>query len=921
MKRLKQISAILLTVVMLISVLPAGALAVEDGKSVNAAKIGDTEYETLDQAVAAAVDGAEIQLLKDCTTAGLNLSKDITINGGGYTITFNDKGIALWGKSLTFDNCIVVMNGIGSTPYTAEWNWMTICASANASLTLNNTVMTMDGDPQQTGVNLNKHAIYFCSNNKLNLNNSTLTIKNYTQDALEWDGGDGGYNVNIVNSTFISDHNRSGFTGTFYAIIDNSNVQVINSLGNGSNGSHYIITDSNVTFSRNGGHGLSAGNLSVKNSTINADDNGLTGIIFTGKGIFENSNITITGTKGTSYWNAGMRLYKANATATVDKNTSIAITDNLVTGLFIDSGAKLEIEEGAQVLITRNQAKQENCTTEKALARMGGGIVVRSGAIAVISASTEIYNNHALLAGDDIYVEDTGSITFSSVGSDWALDGEPDCTDAIDGWYDDAENSRWNAHAGKPVHAIEVDAGTITGTAALKAAHDIKPLEPDESGHDWDVSKSKTAENLVKQQDKTYTSDVTLSLPAAEEQLTTDIVFVLDYSSCKEPVAKQVQQMLSDLTERIADTNASVKVGAAIYRGEVGILPLTELNDQNLETINTAIVTQPEQGGSNMSAGLLAAQKMLESDTSVDDQDKYVILISDGITYIWDDEATEEQENYGVNFANGDTPNTPMLAGPDAWGVKYGSSYSPVGSIWDEHFENVESLLSATLAKKSLYVRNTDISGNPFISYTEKDSFVSTVDVALYKSCQAYMALSEKYNVYAVESSNASDAASFPWGASFMNYLAGGKTVNFNEIENDIYYLLDAGSKVVDVIGYADDYNFDFVDDIDSLKLTVNGEEKGKTAVTENLGENETSRYVFGNSEYVLHYYANGQDGNSDECFVWDINVPVSKFAPVQLTYTVVLTNPQTDSGTYGTYDADGSEKYSGLYTNNSAVL
>lgn len=39
------------------------------------------------------------------------------------------------------------------------------------------------------------------------------------------------------------------------------------------------------------------------------------------------------------------------------------------------------------------------------------------------------------------------------------------------------------------------------------------------------------------------------------------------------------------------------------------------------------------------------------------------------------------------------------------------------------------------------------------------------------------------------------------------------------------------------------------------------------------------------------------------------------------MTYTVKLTNPQTAEGTYGQYDADGSENYSGLYTNNSATL
>lgn len=51
----------------------------------------------------------------------MNLSKKLTIQGTAEnkpTITFTDKGIALWGKALTFTNCNVEMKGIGSTPYT-----------------------------------------------------------------------------------------------------------------------------------------------------------------------------------------------------------------------------------------------------------------------------------------------------------------------------------------------------------------------------------------------------------------------------------------------------------------------------------------------------------------------------------------------------------------------------------------------------------------------------------------------------------------------------------------------------------------------------------------------------------------------------------------------------------------------------------
>ena len=127
------------------------------------AKIGDATYGTLDEAIADAADGATIELSADCTTEGMNLSKSLTIKGADGVnpeIKFTKYGIALWGKALTFQDCKVTMNGIGSTPYTAEWNWQTICASKDASLTLDNVEMTMDA----SGTTNSPHAIYFCNN-------------------------------------------------------------------------------------------------------------------------------------------------------------------------------------------------------------------------------------------------------------------------------------------------------------------------------------------------------------------------------------------------------------------------------------------------------------------------------------------------------------------------------------------------------------------------------------------------------------------------------------------------------------------------------------------------------------------------------------------------------------------------------------
>ena len=434
------------------------------------ASINDVMYETFDEAVTAAVDGDTIKLLDNATTKGLNLSKNLTIDGSKeYTLTFEDKGIALWGVSLTFKDVTVNIKGIGSTPYTAEWNWMTISASKNATLNLENAKLTLDG----TGTESKVHAIYFGSNNKLNLNNSTLIIKNYTQDALEWDGGDGGYNVNLVNSTFISDNNRSGFTGTFYATIDNSTVKVLNSRGNGSNGTYYTIkNNSNVLFDNSGTWGISAWRIDMtNNSTLTATNNGYSGIwtrvlnVDSSCSLIANSN----GTKAFSATtNAGI-FFQGNGTytSTIEKGAKVEIKNNAGSGIYTKQNiGNLTILAGE---ITNNGTGSVN--KSKIGASLGGGIY-NVGTL-VIGEDVNIYNNHAEIAGDDIYNKEKGIIDFKDVKDDWILD---DCNDKINNWYDDSENNRWNAHADKEeeLHVDAVKSGKYETEFSIKAAHNLK---------------------------------------------------------------------------------------------------------------------------------------------------------------------------------------------------------------------------------------------------------------------------------------------------------------------------------------------------------------------------------------------------------------------------------------------------------------
>ena len=133
-------------------------------------------------------------------------------------------------------------------------------------------------------------------------------------------------------------------------------------------------------------------------------------------------------------------------------------------------------------------------------------------------------------------------------------------------------------------------------------------------------------------------------------------------------------------------------------------------------------------------------------------------------------------------------------------------------------------------------------------------------------------------------------------------------------------------------------YDFDF-DTETAPALTVGAEPYAVQRVTDGLDAHETARWVFFRAAdaqdaqpetdypFVLRYYAQGENGADEECFVGEIGTAVSNFAPVQLSYTVRLRDPVTKNDTtsaitFGVYDRDGSSTASpGLFTNRSATL
>lgn len=922
MRRMQAGMRLLLVAAMLAVMLAAGmsGAAAEENA---VAKIGETEYyTTLDAAIAEAEDGATITVLQNCSTSGMNLSKNLTLAGADGTkpvITFTQYGIALWGKNLTFKNCNIEMKGIGSTPYTGEWNWMTICANSNASLTLDNVNMTMDA----TGVSNIPHAIYFCNNNVLNIvNGSILTIKNYPQDALEWDGGNGGYNVNITDSTFVSDHNRSGFTGTFYATITNSDVDVINSTGNGSNGSHFIIKDSDVNFSDNGSHGLSAGILKIDHSIVNTNNNVGMGITVNNELEVTNySTVTVTGNaSNSSYGYAAVRLYN-DFPFVVDGTSKLYIKNNKNTGLYVRKGM-LTVEEGATLEITGNKV------THNLLDGYGGGIYVGYGANydpkVILPSNAVIYNNHSLIGGDDIYVSEGingPSLTFGAIGTAWYLDGDPDCTDAIDGWYDDAENARWEAHAAEDGanHIQKVSQGTITGLTALKAAHGIRKLDLIPQDPPTDLPIDKTASERL---DEDYRAEVTLTMPSYAEPLETDVVFVLDKSTSTQ-VEEDALSMLDRLRAQVEGKQAIVKVGVVIFNRQANTNGLLMDLTSEYETIKNEI-GKDISSGTNSHAGLMAGMDLLNGGGAANSR-KYLIFVSDGKTYIFGEKPT------AIPLQNADRTNA--FAGPDNWATKYGNDTPPAS--WDAYFAEIAAQIAADDTQYYVpYGTNT-----PYISYEERLEHANSVDVALYRTNEVYQAAkSAGYRVFAkLKSSDI--GANYLWGPAFMEYLSGGQEVSFEGIGDDMLYLYGAGTTITDVIGYGETaehgpYDFDFVDENLMLKYGTVDDQGNFTpfgnykpyCVSSEMDGNGNVHYYFGQGlaedgagyAFELIYYPNGVPGataenDQKEHFTLTFHRNIRLGEQVQLTYNVELGENYRNKQNANLFD--------GLETNKNAYI
>ena len=442
------------------------------------AKIDGTEYETLDAAINAAQDGDTIEIGENCTLTVGTIEKAVVINGNGHTITVpaQEPGNHALNVNapLTFNNANVVFtNDIDNVN---QW-----------SVTMNSDgVLTLDKGSTCT---IETHGIYANANAVINVKGgSELTIRNTTYTAMM---GENYALLNIENDSHLLIENSAinGMT-RFITTVTGSTLRVLNCANQGLVRCPLTLDDSTAEISGNN-YGISGYNktdvLTMKNrSSMTMEDNKSAGIFLYGGNIDvqDGTTLTITGT-GKDLDNTDDRsvgalavyyLYNTyTANVTFADGASVNLVDNAVSA--INNDGTLYIGKGTT--ITNNGSK----------ALYGGGIQNRGDI--TIAPDTKVYNNHASVAGDDIYnttgegmdrdkntVTYTGSLTLSPVGENWVLD---DCGDPIVGWYQDGSEmltdtarKRWNGDAAdENYYADEYTVGkeAVSDALALKAAH------------------------------------------------------------------------------------------------------------------------------------------------------------------------------------------------------------------------------------------------------------------------------------------------------------------------------------------------------------------------------------------------------------------------------------------------------------------
>lgn len=420
--------------------------------------------------------------------------------------------------------------------------------------------------------------------------------------------------------------------------------------------------------------------------------------------------------------------------------------------------------------------------------------------------------------------------------------------------------------------------------------------------------------------DENLETKVTLSFPGQREAEPADVVFVLDKSgaSAQTDIFKQAKAFLEEINQKAKADGLNIKVGVVLFNKMGNVqLPLTDVvagYDDILNAMNSSV-----HSGTNMDAGLLAAKSILDADTAVKAENKHVILISDGATYLYCKNG-DYTKPYTRSFGNPTKQTNPVT------GAAYPYGSNKMGGIWEwqsreYNFNNAwkkfpdgsnfifsqamksPEKLGEYLAYYRGQYENSDKNWAQYdYEYTDAAADNGTtnpipvdvnapcnIDVAFWSTDDTFQSMVKAgydMNVYY------KNAADFD-GQVFLQYLvrnsnSGELNTDFDKLKAKLVDKIAAGSTVEDTIGA----NFDFVNDPAKISLTANDEKLSPEKI-------DATTYGFGKKSDGTYRFTLKYQAGENEKLILTLNEAAAPSRPVVLEYSELLVNKPTEPGTH----------------------
>lgn len=408
--------------------------------------------------------------------------------------------------------------------------------------------------------------------------------------------------------------------------------------------------------------------------------------------------------------------------------------------------------------------------------------------------------------------------------------------------------------------------------------------------------------------DENLETKVTLSFPGQREAEPADVVFVLDKSgaSAQTDIFKQAKAFLEEINQKAKADGLNIKVGVVLFN-KVGNIqqPLTDVvtgYDDILTAMNSSV-----RHGTNMHAGLLAAKSILDADTAVKAENKHVILISDGATYLYC-KGGDFTKPYTRSFGSVEGGRN-MMGGIWEWESREyhtnnawkkfsdGSNFifsqakessEKLGQYLDYYRDQYEN--SEKNWAQYDYEYTDDAANNGTTNPIPVDvTAPCNIDVAFWSTDDTFQSMVNAgydMNVYY------KNAADFD-GSNFLKYLTrksnnGELDTDFAEIKAKLVDKIAAGSTVEDTIGA----NFDFVNDPAKISLTANDEKLSPEKI-------DATTYGFGKKSDGTYRFTLKYQAGENEKLILTLNEAAAPSRPVVLGYSELLVNKPTEPGTH----------------------